>query len=316
MLGIIGWNFNALPAPVFHLKAASAPAARKPVPNLHSSTLSAQSQGCHQKLALISKINNSLAEAKSKAELFETLARSIFFLFPRVQVVYIHQVEPEIRSLSCVYAAQNEPSAGSLWPGCAQPPGRKRSGSERTAAAPPGGDQRSFPLHLADHHKCSALATVQSMLAVPMLRRCEVEGVLEVMSSVQRRFGPVELELLTLLANTATNALEGLRLNKDLSESTNQMNHVYDAAVEGWRRALELRDRATEGHGSPGGRDDGAAGTHAGDINSAEITPPDGLTRDCTISARSACLTVCCLSPGRYWMRMISHYAQAPDLCL
>ena len=183
------------------------------------------------------------------AELFETLARSIFFLFTRVQVVYIHQVEPEMRSLSCVYAAQET----NLQPAAFGPVARNRPVGREVALSVV---QQRRPVvindlsrYLADHHKCSALATVQSMLAVPMLRRGEVEGVLEVMSSVQRRFGPVELELLTLLANTATNALEGLRLNKDLSEFTNQMNHVYDAAVEGWRRALELRDRATEGHG-------------------------------------------------------------------
>ncbi len=192
--------------------------ARKPVPNLHSSTLHAQSQCCHHKLALISKINNSLAEAESKAELFETLARSIFFLFTRVQVVYIHLVEPEMRSLSCVYAAQET----NLKPAAFGPVARNRPVGREVALSVV---QQRRPVvindlsrYLADHHKCSALATVQSMLAVPMLRRGEVEGVLEVMSSVQRRFGPVELELLTLLANTATNALEGLRLNKDLSE--------------------------------------------------------------------------------------------------
>lgn len=219
------------------------------VPIPHSSILHAHSQRYHHKLALISKINNTLAEAESQPELYDILARSIFFLLPRVQLVYLHQVGPETRSISCVYAAQET----NLQPVAFDPAARARPvGREVPLSAL----QLRRPVvindlsrYLAEHHKRSPFSAIHSVLAAPMIRRGKVEGVLEVMSKVRRRFGPVEIDLLCLLANTTTIALEGLRLNKDLSESNNQLNHVYDAAVEGWRRALELRDRATEDHG-------------------------------------------------------------------
>jgi HD-GYP domain-containing protein (c-di-GMP phosphodiesterase class II) len=52
------------------------------------------------------------------------------------------------------------------------------------------------------------------------------------------------------VANSAAVALENLRLRQDLSGTQVQLNQAYDTAVDAWRRALELRDAATETHGT------------------------------------------------------------------
>jgi len=39
-----------------------------------------------------------------------------------------------------------------------------------------------------------------------------------------------------------------IKLNAELEQSNSQLVHTYDATLEGWSRALDLRDKGTEGH--------------------------------------------------------------------
>ena len=60
--------------------------------------------------------------------------------------------------------------------------------------------------------------------------------------------GPDWLSLLETLAGQAAIAIDNAQLFDDLQRSNIDLTLAYDATIEGWSRALDLRDKETEGH--------------------------------------------------------------------
>jgi len=54
--------------------------------------------------------------------------------------------------------------------------------------------------------------------------------------------------MLGLAANVAAVAIENARLMADLLRMNSELLQAYDSTLEGWSRALDLRDKETEGH--------------------------------------------------------------------
>jgi putative nucleotidyltransferase with HDIG domain len=88
----------------------------------------------------------------------------------------------------------------------------------------------------------------QAYHAVPLVARGHLKGVLEVFH--KRPFQPQKdwLETLDALAGQAAIAIENAELFDELEKSNLQLRLAYDATIEGWSRALDMRDRETEGH--------------------------------------------------------------------
>ncbi|MEJ2685329.1 MAG: PAS domain S-box protein [Candidatus Sulfobium sp.] len=83
---------------------------------------------------------------------------------------------------------------------------------------------------------------------VPLVAKGRVKGVLEIL---HRR--PLEpdrewLEFLDALALQAAIALDNSALFDDLERSNMELSMAYDSTIEGWSRALDYRDKETEGH--------------------------------------------------------------------
>ncbi len=87
-----------------------------------------------------------------------------------------------------------------------------------------------------------------SAVVVPIVSKGEVRGVLEVFHRTSRPLDVDWFHYLELLAGTATVAIENTLLFEDLKRSHVELTQAYDATLEGWARALEYRDRETEGH--------------------------------------------------------------------
>ena len=51
-----------------------------------------------------------------------------------------------------------------------------------------------------------------------------------------------------VLAGQAAIAIDNVTLFNNLKHSNMSLMHAYDATIEGWAHALELRDMETEGH--------------------------------------------------------------------
>jgi PAS domain S-box-containing protein len=83
---------------------------------------------------------------------------------------------------------------------------------------------------------------------VPLITKGKVEGVLEVFHRTPLHPYPDWLNFLNTLAGQAAIAIENATLFEELQRSNRELSEAYDATIEGWSRALDLRDRETEGH--------------------------------------------------------------------
>ena len=87
-----------------------------------------------------------------------------------------------------------------------------------------------------------------SYYAVPLLAKGQVKGVLEVFGEQRLPPNPEWLDFLETLAGQTAIAVDSAHLFEDLQRSHLELALAYDTTLEGWSRALDLRDRETEGH--------------------------------------------------------------------
>ena len=84
--------------------------------------------------------------------------------------------------------------------------------------------------------------------SVPLIAKGQVKGVLEVFHRAPLASGPDWVSFLETLAGQAAIAVDNAQLFDNLQRSNVDLALAYDATIEGWSRALDLRDRETEGH--------------------------------------------------------------------
>jgi HD-GYP domain-containing protein (c-di-GMP phosphodiesterase class II) len=84
--------------------------------------------------------------------------------------------------------------------------------------------------------------------AVPLVAKGQVKGVLEIFH--RRPLAPDDewLDFLDAVAGQAAIAIDNATLFTDLQRSNTELALAYDTTLEGWSRALDLRDKETEGH--------------------------------------------------------------------
>lgn len=84
--------------------------------------------------------------------------------------------------------------------------------------------------------------------AVPLMAKGHITGVLEVFHRSPLVLDTEWLNFLEALAAQAAIAIDNAALFNDLQRSAIELTVAYDATLEGWARALDLRNRATERH--------------------------------------------------------------------
>jgi putative nucleotidyltransferase with HDIG domain len=97
---------------------------------------------------------------------------------------------------------------------------------------------------------------LRSILCVPMKLKDEIIGVMFVDNRIHTGlFKDSDLELLSAFADQAAMAINNARLfdklqaaNRDLEAANTELQIAYEATLQGWVRALDLRDKETEGH--------------------------------------------------------------------
>jgi HD-GYP domain-containing protein (c-di-GMP phosphodiesterase class II)/uncharacterized protein YigA (DUF484 family) len=83
---------------------------------------------------------------------------------------------------------------------------------------------------------------------VPLIVKGQVKGVLEIFHRAPLDPDPEWVDFLEALAAQAAIAIDNASLFNDLQRSNVELILAYDSTLEGWARALDLRDRETEGH--------------------------------------------------------------------
>jgi response regulator RpfG family c-di-GMP phosphodiesterase len=84
--------------------------------------------------------------------------------------------------------------------------------------------------------------------AVPLFAKGRNVGMLEVFHRVPREVDDKWQSFLETLAGQAAIAVDSAQLFRDLQRSNTNLITAYDATIEGWSRALDMRDKETEGH--------------------------------------------------------------------
>ncbi|MGH2348114.1 MAG: GAF domain-containing protein, partial [bacterium] len=87
-----------------------------------------------------------------------------------------------------------------------------------------------------------------SYFAVPLIAKGQAQGVLEVFHRQPLAPDNEWLDFLSTLAGQAAIAIDSTRLFDNLQRANVELTLAYDTTLEGWSRALDLRDRETEGH--------------------------------------------------------------------
>ncbi len=83
---------------------------------------------------------------------------------------------------------------------------------------------------------------------LPLIAKGQVNGVLEVFHRATLSPDAEWIDFLHALAGQAAIAIENSMLFESFQRSNLELTLAYDATIEGWSRALDLRDKETEGH--------------------------------------------------------------------
>ncbi|NOY99741.1 MAG: PAS domain S-box protein [Chloroflexi bacterium] len=112
------------------------------------------------------------------------------------------------------------------------------------------------PLHIPDLRQAPDLPHADwieregfvAYYGLPLVASGQIKGVLEIYHRAPLEPGPDWLEFLEALARQAAIAVDKAQLLDGLQRSNLELTRAYDATVESWGHALELRDKETEGH--------------------------------------------------------------------
>lgn len=85
-------------------------------------------------------------------------------------------------------------------------------------------------------------------IGIPLIVKGQIKGVFEVYHRSSLSPALDWMEFLHTLAGQAAIAIDSSQLFENLQRSNQELMQAYDTTLEGWARALELRDRETEGH--------------------------------------------------------------------
>jgi HD-GYP domain-containing protein (c-di-GMP phosphodiesterase class II) len=103
-------------------------------------------------------------------------------------------------------------------------------------------------LHGFDRNWTDLLSEFQTYEAIPLLAKGQAKGVLELFFVTPMRMNNEWVTHMYSVASEIAVAMDNLELLEKLGRSNQSLTAAYDATIEGWSRALELRDQETEGH--------------------------------------------------------------------
>ncbi len=82
----------------------------------------------------------------------------------------------------------------------------------------------------------------------PLIVKGEIKGILQVFHRRLHDPKPGWYEFFETLAQQAAIAIDNAGMFESLQKANAELSRAYDATIEGWSRAMDLRDKETEGH--------------------------------------------------------------------
>ena len=83
---------------------------------------------------------------------------------------------------------------------------------------------------------------------MPLMVESKLIGVLELFHHTPMQPDEDWMRFLEILAGQAAIVIEHIQLVNDLQTANQELLKAYDATIEGWSQAMDLRDKETEGH--------------------------------------------------------------------
>jgi putative nucleotidyltransferase with HDIG domain len=83
---------------------------------------------------------------------------------------------------------------------------------------------------------------------MPLVAKGQVKGVIEVFNRSRMKADDGWIDFFELLASQAALAIDNATMFDRLQRSNIELALAYDSTLEGWSKALDLRDKETEGH--------------------------------------------------------------------
>ncbi len=87
-----------------------------------------------------------------------------------------------------------------------------------------------------------------SYFGIPLAAKGEINGVLELFTRSEFSPGEELMDSATAIARQTAIAVDNASLLAHLKQSNDELSRAYETTLDGWSRALDLRDRETEGH--------------------------------------------------------------------
>ena len=97
-------------------------------------------------------------------------------------------------------------------------------------------------------HSLFALEGFTLYIGLPLISKGQVKGVLEIFHRSPLALEQDWLAYLEILAGQTAIAIDNLQMLENLQRANMDLSVAYDTTIEGWSRALDLRDKETEGH--------------------------------------------------------------------
>ena len=105
-----------------------------------------------------------------------------------------------------------------------------------------------YPNQIPDRIELIVAEQFAAYFIAPLVTNNKLLGALEIYHHAPLKVNTDWLKFLEALAGQAAIAVDNATMFSDLQRSNEELALAYEVAIEGWARALELRDKETEGH--------------------------------------------------------------------
>lgn len=93
-----------------------------------------------------------------------------------------------------------------------------------------------------------ATSPIRGWMGVPLITRGEVIGYITLDNYQVAAYSQESGIMAQAFTHQAAAAIENARLFKETQSSLAELNQAYESTIEGWSKAMDLRDKETEGH--------------------------------------------------------------------
>ncbi len=195
-----------------------------------------------EEITFISQFGQSLGDNHSPESIFHALAMAFNRFYPDVYSLFLSEAQRDGKKLKCVYARVSGKNLD-----------LSTLGDDVTVQT-----ALNIQNRVAEHKKAILQSTTlqsnffkveettgdqpqMSSVIVPMITGKKVIGMVHMQSTFVGRFTEQDVYFITSLTNIAAAVLENTR-------GGNELINAYDTTIEGWGRAVDLRDHESEGH--------------------------------------------------------------------